>query len=315
MNLATSNMVLQTRAASPIADGIEPSVSAISWGAILAGAVAAAALSLILLALGSGLGLSAVSPWTYEGASAKTLGIGAIVWLFLMSACASGLGGYIAGRLRTKWRDIDGNEAYFRDTAHGFLAWAVATVVSAAILTSAASSMVGTAATASSAAVTTGVGAVATSAAALQPDAKGSEAGSGYFVDMMLRTDRAPDAGFDAAAARAEIGGIVAKSLRDGEVSAGDKAYLAQTIARRTGISQADAEQRVTQVTNAAKLAADAAAAKAREVADAARRATAYLALWIFASLLAGAFFAALAATLGGRQRDGQPFHRAAMPT
>jgi hypothetical protein len=118
---------------------------ATSWAAIAAGAVAAAALSLILLALGTGLGLSAVSPWSYEGASAKSIGIAGAAWLLLMSALASGLGGYLAGRLRAKWIDVDADEAFFRDTAHGFLAWAVATVISAAILTSAASSMAGTA--------------------------------------------------------------------------------------------------------------------------------------------------------------------------
>src|ERR1700675_4143682 len=81
--------------------------SAVSWGAILGGAVAAAALSLILLALGSGLGLSSISPWAYEGASATTLGISTIVWLLVMAALASGLGGYLAGRLRVKWSDVD----------------------------------------------------------------------------------------------------------------------------------------------------------------------------------------------------------------
>ena len=37
--------------------------NAVSWAAILAGAIAAAALSLILLLLGAGLGLSSALPW------------------------------------------------------------------------------------------------------------------------------------------------------------------------------------------------------------------------------------------------------------
>src|SRR5512132_448176 len=98
----------------------------LSWGAVFAGAVAAAALSLILLALGFGLGLSSVSPWSYQGASGSTLGAAAIVWLLVTSLCASGLGGYIAGRMRARWELATESEAHFRDTTHGFLAWAVA---------------------------------------------------------------------------------------------------------------------------------------------------------------------------------------------
>jgi hypothetical protein len=98
--------------------------TAVSWAAILAGAAAAAALSLILLTLGVGLGLSSISPWSYQGASASTIAVGTIIWLLLSSLCASGLGGYVAGRLRSLWHEADEGEAHFRDTAHGFLAWA-----------------------------------------------------------------------------------------------------------------------------------------------------------------------------------------------
>ena len=97
---------------------------AVSWGAVFAGAAAAAALSLVLLLLGTGLGLASVSPWTREGMSAGALGVTAIVWLSVTQLLASGMGGYIAGRLGAQWTDIHGDEAYFRDTAHGFLAWA-----------------------------------------------------------------------------------------------------------------------------------------------------------------------------------------------
>ena len=71
--------------------------SATSWGAILAGALAAAALSLVLLILGSGLGLTSVSPWSSQGASAATLGVAAIVWLSFMQLAASGMGASLPG--------------------------------------------------------------------------------------------------------------------------------------------------------------------------------------------------------------------------
>jgi hypothetical protein len=109
--------------------------SAVSWGAIIAGATAAAALSLVLLVLGTGLGLAVVSPWSGEGASAKTVGVSSIVWVCVTQLASAALGGYLAGRLRTRWVGTDIDEVYFRDTAHGFLAWALATIVAAARLT------------------------------------------------------------------------------------------------------------------------------------------------------------------------------------
>ena len=112
--------------------------SGVSWAAVIGGAFVAAALSLILLALGAGLGLSSVSPWSNVGASASTISTAAIMWLILMQVISSSMGGYLAGRLRTKWASIHTDEVYFRDTAHGFLAWSVALVVTAAFLTSAA---------------------------------------------------------------------------------------------------------------------------------------------------------------------------------
>src|SRR5450432_2282052 len=117
-------------------------VSALSWAAIIGGAFAAAALSLILLALGSGLGLASVSPWSNSGASATTFTVMTAVWLIVVQWLASGLGGYITGRLRTKWVGLHTHEVFFRDTANGFLTWAVASVIGAAFLASAASSVV-----------------------------------------------------------------------------------------------------------------------------------------------------------------------------
>ena len=100
--------------------------SGVSWSAVIAGAFVTAALSLILLALGTGLGLSSVSPYSGSGISASTVGKSAIVWLIVMEILSSAMGGYLAGRLRTKWASIHSDEVYFRDTAHGFLAWATA---------------------------------------------------------------------------------------------------------------------------------------------------------------------------------------------
>src|SRR6202042_3540553 len=120
--------------------------SGVSWGAVIGGAFVSAAFYLILLALGAGFGLSAVSPWSNIGVSASAVGAAAIAWLILIEIIASALGGYLTGRLRTKWALIHTDEVYFRDTANGFLAWAVALVVGVAFLATAAAAMAGSAA-------------------------------------------------------------------------------------------------------------------------------------------------------------------------
>jgi hypothetical protein len=261
------------------ADTNDSNASGVSWAAVLAGALVATSLSLILLALGTGIGFSAVSPWAGAGASAPAIGTGAIIWLILMQIIASSMGGYLAGRLRTKWVNVHTHEVYFRDTAHGFLVWAVGLVLTAAFLTSATASMVGGAARAG-----------ATSA-----DEAGAplRAGSGsYFIDALLRPS-SPTTAQDNSAVDREIGFILANALRAREIPAADRSYLAQVVSARTGISEADAEKRVDDIFT-----------QARQAADNARKAVAHAMYWTFLALLIGAFCASFAATIGGRQRD-----------
>src|SRR3984885_1657603 len=128
---------------SSLAREREASSSGVSWGAVIGGAFVVAALSLIMLALGAGFGLSAVSPWSNVGASASTAGWVAIIWLIFTQIIAAGMGGYLTGRLRTKWHSVHNDEIHFRDTANGFVAWAVAVVITVAFLASAAATMAG----------------------------------------------------------------------------------------------------------------------------------------------------------------------------
>jgi len=120
---------------------VESSASAVEWAAIVGGALGAVGISIILLSLGSGLGLSTVSPWSWSNPSPTTFGVVAAIWLIVTQWLASGVGGYLTGRLRTKWVGIRTDEVFFRDTAHGFLAWALATVLVATFLTLAASAV------------------------------------------------------------------------------------------------------------------------------------------------------------------------------
>jgi hypothetical protein len=255
----------------------EASTSAVSWPAIIAGAFVVSALSLILLALGTGVGLSSISPWTNQGVSASAVGKGAIVWMILVQIIASAMGGYLAGRLRTKWVAVHSHEVYFRDTAHGFLVWSVGLVVTAAFLASAATSMV-------SGTPSSGAGTTVASAGSANPNA--------YFADSLFRSDRVGGERADTSI-RAEAALILARGLRQGDVPEQDRAYLAQLVAAHTGMSQAEAQRRVSEVID-----------QDRQAADEARRAAAHLLYWTFLALLIGAFCASYAATIGGRQRD-----------
>jgi hypothetical protein len=291
--------------------------SAVSWGAVLAGAFVASATYLMLLFAGAGFGLAATSPWGDDGASAKALGIGAIVWLVVMQIISAGVGGYIAGRLRTKWVDVHSDEVYFRDTAHGFLVWAVGAVVSAFLLGSGISSAVSGAAkigatAASGAGATVAAAAGGMGAGMSQGSSGGQNAGGNsatgmgpqadYFVDSLFRSDR-PDAS-QGPAAKAEVAHILAMSAANGQITPDDKAYVAKVISAQSGVDQATAEKRIDDTINKAKQATDQAKQKAREAADQARKAGVAFALWAFLSMLIGAFSATWMATRGGRTRD-----------
>ena len=267
---------------SETATVVDSGQSATSWAAIIAGGVATAALTLVLLAFGSGMGFSAVSPWSNAGVSAGAFKLATGVYLIVVSMLSSTIGGYLAGRLRTKWIGLHSEEALFRDTAHGFLAWAFAAVLGAAALGAAATYVVSGAAQ--------GAGQTAT-------QSTGSAAN--YFVDMLFRPipgGQGSASAKDPAAARREVITIFASSaLREGtDLSAADHTYVTQMVSAQTGMSPADADKRVADVTNQAK-----------EAADQARKAAAKLSMWLTASLLIGAFCASLAAIEGGQLRDG----------
>jgi hypothetical protein len=267
----------------------EAATSGTSWAAIAAGAVAAAALTLLLVAFGAGLGLSAVSPWSDSGISATTFKVGTGIYLIVVAVMASTVGGYLAGRLRAKWVGVHTDEVYFRDTAHGFLAWAFATVLSASVLGAATTHLVSGAA--QGLGVSTG-----------QQIGQSSGSPADLYVDKLFRPGAVAQSPAATAtpntndqAARGEISRLLSASLRDGsEVSPADRTYLAQVVSARTGLNQEDAERRVSGVITDIKSAV-----------DTARKAAAQLSLWLAASMLFGAFAASLAATEGGQIRDG----------
>ena len=319
-NIYDSTNISSQEAARHLPAAAVNSASAVSWGAIFAGA-AAASLALMLLMLGAGLGLTSISPWENQGLAAGTVGIAAIAWLTFTQIVASGMGGYLAGRLRTKWVDTHTNEIYFRDTAHGFLTWAVALLVSAVLLTTTISSLIG-----GSAKV---VGSVAGGATATAVNNAGegssmlSKSSMEYFTRSLFRASGSTPAGnsnasgndvmamnqpappkAESPAQLAEVTGIFANSIYSGALPKDDLTYVAQLVSQNTGISQQEAEQRVQAVYDKAQANLKEAKDKAQQAADAARKTTSYVTLWSFISLLIGAFVASLCATYGGRQRD-----------
>ena len=324
-------MITRTGESIGVLQGGDASASGASWGAILAGAFGAAALSFVLIILGFGLGFSSVSPWSGSGVSAQAIGVSTIVWLAFTQIAASAIGGFLAGRLRVKWAGVHTDEVYFRDTAHGFLAWAVASLATAALLTSAIGGVLSGGAKAAG----------ATAGAAMQGNGmNGASDPTGYFIDSLFRPAASGQSGAPAGDAsananaggnmaigsasmgnnampgadngnaamngqqRAEVTRIFAIALRNGSLSDTDRSYVAQILAKRNGISQADAEKRVNDIYASYSKAINDAKQQAKETADAARKAAAHSALWMFVALLCGAFVASLRATFGGRLRD-----------
>jgi hypothetical protein len=281
----------------PAGTTTESSHSAVSWGAIIAGAVAASAITLVLSLVGSGIGLSLASPFSSEGSSLATFAIGGAIWLIIVQWASAGFGGYIAGRLRTKWTGVNRDEVFFRDTAHGILAWALATLIVAGALGSAVSSTIGAGVQATA---TLTAGATAAGAAAASSDA-GSNATS-YVVDSLLRPANPgkPSPGSTADDTAGQVSRILFTSAANGEMSAGDRTYLDQLVAARTGLSEADATARVDAVLKSV----DDAKAAAAEAAETARKTSAAFALFGALSLLVGGFIAGVGAAIGGRQRD-----------
>ena len=278
---------------SPIAARTDtPGASFVEWGAVFAGAVLAAALSFVLLTFGTAIGLSAASPWPNSGLSAGVIASLAVFWAIAQQIGSLMAGGYVAGRMRSRWLE-PGHEAEFRDGLHGGLVWAVAVLLSAFLVFATA-------------------GLIARTGADVAGKAAASVASTGdpmdLVLDTMLRPTSAaaapPAAGAPATTPRTrpanasddvrpEISRLLARAVASGSISTENRAYLAQLVAQRSGISQQEAEKRVDEAVNAARAAAD----KARRAA--------VLTGFVTAAGLILSFAAAWwAAMKGGQHRD-----------
>jgi hypothetical protein len=302
--------------------------SAASWPAIFAGAFVAVSITLVLIALGSGLGFAAISPWQGHGVSATTFTVTTAIWLIVTQWISACLGGYIAGRLRTKWVGTHTHEVFFRDTAHGFVTWSVATVFVAAVLAGSVSSLVGGGMHALGGAAAAGAQMSGPGGSGDMSVGDGTEPGMvpggppaalTYDIDKLFRPASASGATAGGAAGstsqtitpgsgnvdtdsdpRVEAVYIAFHAMTTGDVSAADRSYLAGRVAAQTGISPTDAQTRVDTFVSDLQ----AAQTKAKAAADKARKAAAEASIYLALSMLVGAFIASISAALGGRLRD-----------
>ena len=266
---------------------IETSKSAVSWAAIFAGTAVAISISLVLLTLGSGLGLASLTPSVRSAAWSGSFAALVTVWIVVVQWLSAASGGYVTGRLRTRWVGTHTHEVFFRDTAHGFVTWAVATAIVAVVIASATSAL-----------LADGVHAATTmaSGATQGADSHGQiNRIAPYDVDALFRTP-AGDAKSPSIDGRGEAERILVNGLSAGGVPDADRTYLASLIAARTGISQADAEKRVDDVV-----------ARTQQEAEAARKAAARTSFLTALAMMIGAFVACAAAALGGHERDRHP--------
>lgn len=254
-------------------DHLADAASAASWGAIIAGAAVALAITVLLVLLGAGFGLAAISPWPGASAGATTVGAAAVIWLIVTQWIAALFGGYITGRLRTRWVGAHTDEVFFRDTAHGFITWAVATVVGAAFIAS-------------------GLTAVLNGGASTTRAHMGAQGSSGYFVDSLFRTN-GPTKSRPDDTVRHEATRIVIADTADPSRAQADRLYLTELVTSETGLAPEAASARV-----------DAVMGEVRKTADATRRNGARLAIATAIAMLIGAFIASAAAAIGGRLRD-----------
>lgn len=261
--------------------GAATSQSGVSWAAIFAGALAAGVLSLLLFMLGIGLGLSSVSVWSGSGADGSTVGWGALLWLIVTQLLSAAVGGYLAGRLRTKWQGVHTDEVYFRDTAHGFLAWALATVgmvvLAGSVLGNALSATGKAAATVATASAQVAGGVAGGSASAALQGVLGGTANQegdedlSYWISTLMRNSgtTAPQMLGSAAPAEAgapnmqpaapvttdnnrsaaedakEVSLVFAQALKTGQLPDEDATYVARLIAQHSEVSEAEAKAKV----------------------------------------------------------------------
>jgi hypothetical protein len=261
-------------------------ISEVSWGAILAGTVAALVVQLTLSILGVGIGLAGINPASSATPDAASLSLAAGLWWIVSGIVASVTGGYVAGRFCD--RASTPKAGY-----HGLMSWAVTTLIIVFLLGSAVGGVVGGA----FGAVTSVLGGAGRAVGGAVQAAVPSLSGGNVMPDIEGQI-------------RASGGGQDPGQLRDTAVNAvraaltGDKAAqqqatdrAAQALAQAQGIPVDQAKAQVEQYQQQyAQTLADT-KARAAQVAETTAKAASRTALIAFLALALGA----VAAGFGGR--------------
>jgi hypothetical protein len=289
----------------------------------VAGALVATAVSLLLITLGSGIGLTLVSPYGASGPSAGTVAIAGVIWLIFAQGLGFAIGGYVAGRLRNAAGELDESETNFRDGAHGLVAWAIGVLLTVAFATFVGLFAAGTAAqvgAALGAGTASGIG----SAAGNRSGGAGNQSNqfSEYYIDALFRADVPRPASNQPAPGlmqtpqgetpprntalaepvdpRVEVARIIQFGLVGEKLGDADRTYVARLVAQNTGVSPEIADQRVADFERRM-------AEATKKTADVATKSAAYFSFWVFMALLVGATAAVIGAIWGGDNRDARP--------
>jgi hypothetical protein len=245
---------------------------AVAWSAVIAGSAVTLVSSCILSLLGVGLGF-AFAPAEFGMRGVAEFTAAAAIWMIVVQWLSSALGGFLAGRLRVKWPGLHTHEVFFRDTAHGFLSWTLATLVMLGFFAS------------------------ALTAPLHMPryDKGGPEQTHMLdpYLSRLYRVSGTAEATPLTPAQHDESALLLAKGSGKTAMAGEDRAYLTHMVETHTGLSNADAEQRVDTVT--AELKAD---------GDKMRKAMASATITAVLAMLVGAFIACVAAAIGGAKRD-----------
>lgn len=271
--------------------------SYVDWPAIIAGAVLATSISFILFTFGSAIGLGVVSPYRGSAVAPLTAIILSAVWVVFVAASSFMAGAYLTGRMRHRFNDSDERESNARDGMHGLIMWGLAVLIGAVLAAGSLASL-------ARAGATVAAGAAAGAGAA----ASNQQAGSGAFdlvTDALFRpaanvtppAPAQPGVGPSRGETRDEVDRMLARGISRGEIVTEDRKYVAQLVARETGMSEAEAEARVNTIID--KTIAD-----AKRAADIARKTAIMVACLTATTLLVCGVGAFWAAVRGGDHRD-----------
>lgn len=278
MTMSDQGVVIPTARPIPVTGGpadLPPPSRYVQWGPAFCGAIIAAASFFVLMTFATAIGLAvtSVSP-TWRDTSVG-LAVLSGAWIVFSAVGSFSLGGYIAGRVRSRW-EAPVDEIHFRDGLHGLLAWGLAIAFGVALTFVGAATL--------SFATKPNVTAARSTAANNEP------AFLDFELDRLFRSDRLAE---PSAADRAEAGRIIETSLGHQSVAPDDFNYLVRLVSARTGLAEPDAQKRTLSTL-----------AEAHTAARRARQSGVILGFTLAAAMVAAAGAAWAAAREGGRHRD-----------